>query len=203
MKYEYDNEEYTISYDKDRLEKLMNELIEEESIKEHLTYCSPHYNYHQGEKKSNKYITKNYHEEAIPWIDVWDYYIYEYDKYTIPYLARLIKSALNGSVKAFEEIYFPVYEREYAPLLEVIKDGIKDIEDNNQDKIVNPCLQNWFPNARINVDRLKERRTTIKQCGEQLQNQEYINKFKSYYQEAKSMLEMKKVNKSKNLKKEK
>lgn len=187
FEYEYDGKEFLVCYDKIEAEDLLRRLIGEKAIKEHLAFCSPFYNYDKEVKKSNKYIITNYREESIPWIDVWDYYIWEYDKYTIPYLARLIKSVLRGNTKAFEEIYFPVYEKEYLPISEVVNDCIKDIDSNNQEKIVNPCPKNWFPNSSTNVYRLKERRKTIKKCGELLSDDEYLNSYIKYYEEAKNL----------------
>lgn len=194
FEYEYDCKEYIVSYDKRELEDLLRRLIEEKSFKQHLTFCSPFPNYDKGEKKSNKYIITNYKETSVPLIDVWDYYIWEYDKYTIPYLAYLIKRVLHGNINAFEEICYPVYEKEYIPIGEIINDSINDINQNNKDKVNNPSPRNWFPNSSENVKRLNSRKETIKKCGEILLNDEYLNEFKPYYEEAKDIFIIKEKN---------
>ncbi|MBQ9182038.1 MAG: hypothetical protein IJ134_05355 [Bacilli bacterium] len=96
-------EKYQIDFDKDELEKLKNEIINNCSFIEHVEYASDF-----PPRFTNK-IIKNYTytrtgEQKEYFEEVRDIYLYSYDEYKPPYLVELINQLLNDNSKAIDQI---------------------------------------------------------------------------------------------------
>lgn len=96
-------EKYQVNFDKDEIEKLKNEIINNCSFIKHVEFASDY-----SPRFTNEIIRnftyartgkqKEYFEETR------DIYLYSYDKYKPPYLVELINQLLNGNSKAIDEI---------------------------------------------------------------------------------------------------
>ena len=96
-------EKYQVHFDKDEIEKLKKEIINNCSFIEHKVYVSDYEPRFTNEIIRNFTCTptgrkKEYFEETR------DLYQYSYDEYKPPYLVELINQLLNGDSKAIDNI---------------------------------------------------------------------------------------------------
>lgn len=95
-------EKYKVDFDKERIEKLKNEIVNKCSFIEHKEYESDSYISIDVNTVKNFMCNligkKEYFEE------VRDVYFYQYDEYNPPYLVELINRLLKDDSSAIEEI---------------------------------------------------------------------------------------------------
>ena len=96
-------EKYQVDFDKEEIEKLKKEIINNCSFIQHEEYESDYSPRFTDEIIRNFTYTptgkeKEYFEETR------DIYRYSYDEYKPPYLVKLINQLLNGNSKAIDEI---------------------------------------------------------------------------------------------------
>ena len=95
-------EKYKVDFDKERIEKLKNEIVNKCSFTEHKEYESDSYISIDVNTVKNFMCNligkKEYFEE------VRDVYFYQYDEYNPPYLVELINRLLKDDSSAIEEI---------------------------------------------------------------------------------------------------
>lgn len=97
-------EKYQVNFDKDKIEKLKNDIIKNCSFIQHKEYESDYFPRFRDEIIVNFTYTptgeeKEYFEETR------DIYHFSYDQYQPPYLVDLINQLLNGNSKAIDEIF--------------------------------------------------------------------------------------------------
>lgn len=189
--FEIDKEEYEASFDAKKLEKFRKELNDEASVVEHhssVSVTGPQYN-SNGER--DNCVIHNYWGFSEPWIDVWDRTTCTYDKYVIPYLSRLILKVEKGDSEALKEILYPTLSNEYIPVQEAIKNYSERIKDYK-------IYDEKFPTSPLkDKEEYKSLLLIIKDYINILTDDNYTEKFKPYYNEAKSLFDVKRIKREK------
>lgn len=97
-------EKYQVSFDRDEIEKLKQEIIDKCSFITHREYesdYSPRFDKNEIIRNFSYISTgkeKEYFEETR------EIYLYSYDEYEVPYLVKLINELLSGETKAIDKI---------------------------------------------------------------------------------------------------
>ncbi len=118
---------FKVELDPEELTRFREKIINEMSIVDHYMTESPEVPYYSQKnnpniKRRKDIQIRNYEEWYKQWIDVWNLYCSSYDRYVIPYIARLIAEVLKGEFDAIDDIKELKYGKEYIPIRQTIEE---------------------------------------------------------------------------------
>ncbi len=181
-----------VEFDPVELTKFKEKIISEMSVVDHYmtespepSYYSPKYN--PDIKKRKDIQIRNYNEWHRPWIDVWELYCSSYDRYVIPYIARLIDDLLKGDIKAITDIKELNYGKEYIPIRQTIEEYTKIIVDYKKYHTEFPTI----PLCHKEEARVAEK--NIIKYIEIIKDDSYAEKFRNYYETVSQMISVREL----------
>lgn len=177
---------FKVELDPVELTKFREKIINEMSEVDHYTTESPEVSYYspkQSSIKERKDIEiRNYSEWHKPWIDVWNLYCSSYDRYVIPYIAKLIDEVLKGKFKAIDDIKKMKYENEYTPIYQTVIEYISMIAKYKEYHVEFP----YSPLCHKAEAKVAEE--NINKYINILLDDDYAEKFRSYYEKVSEMI---------------
>ena len=177
---------FKVELDPEELIKFREKIINEMSVVDHYMTESPEESYYspkQSSIKNRKDIEiRNYSEWNKPWIDVWELYCSSYDRYVIPYIARLIDEVLKGKFEAIDDIKELEYGKEYIPIHQTVKEYASIIAKYKEYHTKFP----YSPLCHKAEARVAEE--NIYKYINILLDNEYAEKFRGYYEKISEMI---------------
>ncbi len=182
---------FEVELDQEELIKVRDEIIDKMSVIDHFETESPDDPYYSPNKseirKRGDIQIRNYREWSKEWIDVYELCCSSYDRYTIPYLSRLINGVLNGNYESLKEIKNISYGREYIPIRETIEEYSRIIAKYKE-------YHTKFPRSPLCHE--KEARVMEKCIMKYINimlDDTYANKFREYYEKVSEMISVKEL----------
>lgn len=174
---------HLVTYDLEGLKELRQKLVENMSIIDHFHTANPMSPYYLPNKKYGNIEIKHYCESYITYEDLYKLCESHYDKYVIPYLARLIDGVIEEeSYDAVQKIENPRISREYIPIKETIEEYTKIIT------AFEIYTDRYSARPFGNADETAIARNNLQKYIDIMMDTEYPKRFIPYYEEAKNMI---------------
>ena len=166
-------EKYLVSYDKEELEKLKLEIIDNCSVITHREYVGKFGPYHFDELKYRNYSEEKVGERKHNNIETYteNIYHYSYDQYDFPYLVTIIDNILKNDVNALKELFYPDTKKEVL-FIEIVQMHRKELDETS------------YANPKEKIDKINEFKEFLKN-GEKNKEQKSVWE---YYHKVKELL---------------
>ena len=153
-------EKYEVLYDKEVINKLKMEIINNCSRIVHHAYIGTRNLYHEGNYKIINYESKRVAVNEYNDGPAEDIYRFSYDKYEYPYLVNLIDKLLVGNSDVIEEIFNPDFDKErdlsFSKLIELISKEIDEINNVETERKIEKLneLEQLLASADLNKNQV-------------------------------------------------
>ncbi len=182
-----DGNRFEVSFDEEELRKFRDEVIENASLVTHHDYVGHHGPFYKSEAPDPVEI-RNYTASLVGSDDRGNLIRFQYDKYEFPALTNYIRELLEGDYIVFDKIYNPTYEEEAIPILSEFKAVSEEIYSSR-----------IYGKPVKNMDELVDQLLNLL---EKYRTGDYIIPVAKYYEDAKKLFEVKKLDNCKTLTKE-
>ena len=182
-----DENRYEVSFDEEKLREFRDEVIEKASLVTHHDYVGHNGPFYELQAPDPLEI-RNYTASLVGSDDKGNLIRFQYDKYEFPALANYIRELLEGDYIVFDKIYNPTYEEEAIPILSEFKAVSEEIYSSR-----------IYGKPVKNMDELVDQLLNLL---EKYRTGDYIIPVAKYYEDAKKLFEVKKLDNCKTLTKE-
>ncbi len=144
---------YEVTFQTEEIQEFRDKIVDQYSLIEHHKHKSYQEPYFPGEQEYRKFAIRNLHKSYSQGIDTWPLIESSYDKYTYPYIVRILDTILNkdgdeeeDSIRdAILELMEPNVANEYEPIQELINHYSYDVVEGYCHNEENPGYQYTYP----------------------------------------------------------
>lgn len=154
-------EKYLVSYDKEELEKLRLEIINNCSEITHRDYFGNSGPYHYDKLKYRNYSEEKVEEKKHNNIEIYteNIYHYSYDQYEFPYLVTIIDNILRNEINALKELFYPDVKKEvsFNDKVEIYRKELDETSYANPKEKIEKI--NWFKEFLKNGEKNRDQKS--------------------------------------------